>query len=497
MLRNYGSIDLRHEERHEEHNLKVATTLNEWMRNRSWAIAMTVAIVITVGGLVILETARERIAAEYESALDARDVTVQLSTLESQLARLSADQANFLLTKQVARAEAYCTNAVSLRQSVQQLNTYYHRREADSAELASFTQIAALIDARIGAGAAAMQQANPQPLELAACGTASGAQATDATLIDSTLSLLRDNEVKRAQQALDASRADQRISTLCAAALSALNIVLFILLFRNLGIQIDRQARVQRQLITQQEELDQLVTERTRQLEALGWHLQAVAENEKTQLARELHDELGAILTASKMDVAWANRKLKDSEPAIAEKLTRALANLDQGIALKRRIIEDMRPTVLANFGLVTALRTLADEAAQRNNWMLDLQLPADDIQLDEQTEIALFRVAQESLTNAAKYARASRVSIGLQVDDLQVGLSITDNGVGITPADLKRTHTHGLLGMRQRVAAHGGQFDIRRGVPAGTEIHVVMPCARSAVPMDDAAPDIPSQDAV
>ena len=160
MLRNYGSIDLRHEERHEEHNLKVATTLNEWMRNRSWAIAMTVAIVITVGGLVILETARERIAAEYESALDARDVTVQLSTLESQLARLSADQANFLLTKQVARAEAYCTNAVSLRQSVQQLNTYYHRREADSAELASFTQIAALIDARIGAGAAAMQQAN-------------------------------------------------------------------------------------------------------------------------------------------------------------------------------------------------------------------------------------------------------------------------------------------------------------------------------------------------
>ncbi|MFM0525817.1 sensor histidine kinase [Paraburkholderia strydomiana] len=467
-----------------------AARLSNWMRNRSWAIAMTVAIVITVGGLVILETARERIAAEYETALEARDVTVQLSALASQLSRLSAQQSDFLLTKRDAAAHDFCATAVSIRDSEQLLERFYRSPKADSAELASFTQIRALIDARIGAGAAALQRAAPRPLDLSACGNASHANAVDAALVDSTLSLLRDNEERRAQHALAASRADQRISTLCAAGLSALNIVLFILLFRNLGIQIDRQARVQRQLITQQGELDQLVNERTRQLEALGWHLQAVSENEKTQLARELHDELGAILTASKMDVAWANRKLKESDPDISEKLKRALANLDQGIALKRRIIEDMRPTVLANFGLVTALRTLADEAAQRNNWTLNLQLPADDIQLDEQTEIALFRVAQESLTNAAKYARASQVSIGLQVGDGRVTLDIADNGVGIMPADLTRTHTHGLLGMRQRVAAHGGQFDIRRGVPRGTDIHVVMPSvSTSAQPGSDPLP--------
>ncbi|WP_408524222.1 sensor histidine kinase [Paraburkholderia fungorum] len=474
-------------------NPGAAARLSDWMRTRSWAIAMTVAIVITVGGLVILETARERIAAEYETALEARDVTVQLSTLASQLSSLSAHQSDFLLTKQDASAQAFCATAVRIRQSGQQLDRFY-RSKADNAELASFTQILTLIEARIGAGAAALQRAAPSPLDLAACGSASEANPADATLVDSTLTLLRDNEERRAQHALDASRADQRISTLCAAGLSALNIVLFILLFRNLGIQLDRQARVQRQLITQQEELDQLVNERTRQLEALGWHLQAVSENEKTQLARELHDELGAILTASKMDVAWANRKLKESEPAISEKLTRALANLDQGIALKRRIIEDMRPTVLANFGLVTALRTLADEAAQRNNWALELHLPADDIQLDEQTEIALFRVAQESLTNAAKYARASKVSIGLQVGDGQVALDIADNGVGITPADLKRTHTHGLLGMRQRVAAHGGHFDIRRGVPNGTDIHVIMPSVSTATPSVDLPPAAPSR---
>jgi signal transduction histidine kinase len=469
-----------------------AARLSDWMRNRSWAIAMTVAIVITVGGLVILETARQRITAEYETALEARDVTVQLSTLASQLSRLSAEQNHFLLTKDDASAHAFCATAARIRQSTQQLDRFYRSGRADSAELASFTQILTLIEGRIGTGAAAMQSAAAQPLDLGVCGGASHVNPADASLIDSTLTLLRDNEERRAQHALAASRADQRISTLCAAGLSALNIVLFILLFRNLGIQIDRQARVQRQLITQQEELDQLVGERTRQLEALGWHLQAVSENEKTQLARELHDELGAILTASKMDVAWANRKLKDSAPDISEKLKRALANLDQGIALKRRIIEDMRPTVLANFGLVTALRTLADEAAQRNNWTLELHLPADDIQLDEQTEIALFRVAQESLTNAAKYARASKVSIALQVGDGQVALHIADNGVGITPADLKRTHTHGLLGMRQRVAAHGGRFEIRRGVPNGTDIDVAMPSVSTATPSVDLPPATP-----
>ncbi len=466
--------------------MNTAARLNDWMRDRSWTIAMTVAIVITVGGLVILETGRQRIAGEYETALEAKGATVQLGTLAAQLAQLSADESTFLLTKQQLWASGFCTTAGKIRQTSQQLDAYFRHR-ADSAEQTSFGQIAQLIEMRSGAGRDALQHAAPD-VDLAHCPATTAARPVDTALVESTLTLLRDNEERRAQHALDASRADQRISTFVAGGLSALNIVLFILLFRNLGIQFERQARVQRQLVTQQEELDQLVTERTRQLEALGWHLQAVSENEKTQLARELHDELGAILTASKMDVAWANRKLKDNEPAISEKLTRALANLDQGIALKRRIIEDMRPTVLANFGLVTALRTLGDEAAQRNGWMLDQRLPDDDIKLDEHTEIALFRVAQEALTNAAKYANASRVSIGLTVHADRVALHIADNGIGITPADLKRTHTHGLLGMRQRVAARGGHFDIRRGVAGGTDIRVTMPTVSTIMPSSEAS---------
>ncbi|SAL62149.1 multi-sensor signal transduction histidine kinase [Caballeronia terrestris] len=456
-----------------------ATRLNDFMRRWSWAVAMTVAIVITVGGLVILESGRMRIASEYEVALDAKGATTQLTALAADVATLTADERAYVLAPPSTRApyaEHFRQAATRIRQTIASLDGYYHRK-ADDTALASFAQVSGAVDTQIAAGLATLSGPT-DTIDQARALALKPPEGGD--ILDTTLALLRLNEERRAQHALDSSRADQRISTFCVGALCALNIVLFLLLFRNLGIQLDKQDRVQKKLITQQEELDQLVFERTRQLEALAWHLQSVSENEKTELARELHDELGSILTASKMDVAWVNNKLRQSEPAMVEKLSRALANLDQGIALKRRIIEDMRPTVLANFGLVTALRTLADEAAQRNGWTLELALPENDVKLGGDIEIALFRVAQESLTNAAKYARATSIAIALTLDDERVSLSIADDGVGILPQDLKRTHTHGLLGMRQRVSARGGRIEIEPREPHGTSIRATMPRERS-----------------
>ncbi|MDR5812907.1 sensor histidine kinase [Caballeronia sp. LZ033] len=460
-----------------------AARVNEWMRRYSWAVAMTVAIVITVGGLVILESGRMRIAAEYETALDAKGATAQLSTLAADIATLVADERGFALDPAAVFQTHFRDTASRMQRTLASLDAYY-RRIGDDTALASFAQVRAAAVDEIAQGSARLADASKDTAR--AKTQALPPPDTSATL-DAALALLRLNEDQRAQHALDASRADQRISTLCVGALCALNIVLFLLLFRNLGIQLDKQARVQKALITQQEELDQLVFARTRQLEALAWHLQSVSENEKTELARELHDELGSILTASKMDVAWVRGKLRDAEPAMADKLTRALGNLDQGIALKRRIIEDMRPTVLTNFGLVTALRSLADEAAQRNGWSLELALPGEDVKLGEAVEIALFRVAQESLTNAAKYAHASGIRVALALDEETVSLTIRDDGIGIRPQDLKRTQTHGLVGMRQRVSARGGRFEIERASPRGTIISVSMPRERSAGAVDQA----------
>ncbi|MDR5778993.1 sensor histidine kinase [Caballeronia sp. LZ065] len=473
-----------------------AARVNEWMRRYSWAVAMTVAIVITVGGLVILESGRMRIAAEYETALDAKAATAQLSTLAADIATLVGDERGFALDPAAVFQTHFRDTASRVQRTLASLDAYY-RRIGDDTALASFAQVRSAAVNEIAQGSArfSAQSQDAAPSTNSIPSTNSTARANTLALpppdtsvtLDAALALLRLNEDQRAQHALDASRADQRISTLCVGALCALNIVLFLLLFRNLGIQLDKQARVQKALITQQEELDQLVFARTRQLEALAWHLQSVSENEKTELARELHDELGSILTASKMDVAWVRGKLRDAEPAMADKLTRALGNLDQGIALKRRIIEDMRPTVLANFGLVTALRSLADEAAQRNGWSLELALPEEDVKLGEAVEIALFRVAQESLTNAAKYAHASGIRVALALDDETVSLAIRDDGIGIRPQDLKRTQTHGLVGMRQRVSARGGRFDIERASPRGTMISVSMPRERRTGQVDPA----------
>ena len=436
--------------------------VNAWMRRWSWAVAMIVAIVMTVGGLIVLESGRVRIAQEYDSALDAQAAAARLTGLDASLSTLVMSARGYRLEPADRWLSGYRDAAAHARALAADLDDYY-RTPALASDAAARRRFMAL-DAALQAILDTAPAAGGTSLE------------EHAGPIGHQLLALHGIEQSRAQRALDASRGDQHVSTLCVAALSALNIILFVLLFRNLGIRIERQNRIQAQLLTQQEELDRLVRERTAQLEALAWHLQSVSEDEKTQLARELHDELGSILTASKMDVAWVHGKLKASEPAIAEKLARALANLDLGIALKRRIIEDMRPTVLTNFGLATALRTLAEEAAQRNHWRLQLQLPDADVALDEQVAIALFRVAQESLNNAAKYAEASHVAVSLRIEPGTVTLDILDNGIGIQAADLTRERTHGLLGMRQRVAARGGAFEIRRREPRGTEVRVSMP---------------------
>ncbi|CAB3784761.1 histidine kinase [Pararobbsia alpina] len=460
-----------------------------WMRRWSWAVAMVVAIVITVGGLIVLESGRERIAREYETALDAKTAAGELDALTARLTSIVASARGYLLTREPGEIDTYEQAFMQAHVLAAHIEAYYIRI-GDTHASARLARVVAGLDARKREIDAIIALARTGPLETARSQARdSAALATGDTQREGINDLLMSEE-QRAQSALDASRTDQRISTLCVGAVSALNIILFVLLFRNLGTQLGVQSREQERLLHTQSELDRLVRERTRQLEALARHLQNVGEEEKTKLARELHDELGAILTATKIDVASAQRRLSGSDTVAAEKLARAQGHLDQGIALKRRIVEDMRPTVLAHFGLVTALRTLAEEAAQRNGWRLSLDLPEDDIRLDEALAIALFRVAQEALNNAAKYAHASRLGVALCISEsdgpLEAGqasieLDIDDDGIGIAPADLDRARTHGLLGMRQRVAARGGTLDIGPGSHnSGTHVSVRMPVTSS-----------------
>jgi signal transduction histidine kinase len=263
-----------------------------------------------------------------------------------------------------------------------------------------------------------------------------------------------------------------RFSRSDIVALSFINILLFAALFRWLDRHQRREYAERNLMRARHGELNTLIRQRTLQLENLASTLQQVSEVEKSRLARELHDELGAILTATRMDVLWVRQHLPPEQHALSEKLMQAMANLEQGIHIKRRIIEDLRPTILVTLGFVTAARELAEQTAARAGWELDLKLPDEIPTLREDISIALFRILQESLTNAAKYARATRVTIGLTCRDGLVRLEIRDNGVGFLQQDFT-TPTHGLLGMRQRVVAFGGRFEISSSPGKGTWVQV------------------------
>ncbi|WP_051319114.1 ATP-binding protein [Chitinimonas koreensis] len=237
-----------------------------------------------------------------------------------------------------------------------------------------------------------------------------------------------------------------------------------------------QQASMLRQLETHNDQLDLLVRERTAQLNELAKYLQDVSEQEKAMLARELHDELGGLMTAMRIDLHSSIKLIKDSNPTVHHKLSRALEYLDSSINIKRSIIEGMRPTTLTHLGLATALRFLADEMSQVNGWRLELDLDEDICALPEDASLALYRVAQESLTNIAKYAGAGHVSIGLFRSGRMIRLAIRDDGKGFNLQEIDRPRSHGLAGMRSRIEARGGRFEISTTEGQGVAIQVSLP---------------------
>jgi signal transduction histidine kinase len=277
---------------------------------------------------------------------------------------------------------------------------------------------------------------------------------------------------------------DLNLSRYGIGLLTAINILLLVIV----GLQHSRRLAAAEAVRTELEEesarLDRMVRSRTRQLSALAAHLQRVTEDEKSRLARELHDELGAILTATKLDMHWVRRRLQDTHPDIREKLTRVMQNVDQGIQIKRRLIEDLRPTVLLNLGLKEAIAQIVEEVGARNHWKTEILLPDDLPHLRDDAAIALFRIVQEALTNASKYAEASEVAVSLDRNGDVLTLRIQDDGRGL-PEDFESRRTaghHGLLGMEQRMIALGGTLRIESAPGAGVTIHVEVPLTDAIV---------------
>lgn len=229
--------------------------------------------------------------------------------------------------------------------------------------------------------------------------------------------------------------------------------------------------------------LDKLVRKRTARLAELATYLQKVREDERAHLARELHDELGSLLTAAKLDVARLKSKISGAYPDLQQRLTHLTETLNSGIALKRRIIEDLRPSSLANLGLAASLDILTREFATQSEIRLATEI--EEVALDDATQLTVYRLVQESLTNIAKYARARNVSVIVRDLGEQIEVVVRDDGSGFDTENVRR-NAHGLAGMRHRVEAAGGQLRIESSAGSGTRIAALLP--KSAQPAAEVA---------
>ncbi|HWH80626.1 MAG TPA: CHASE3 domain-containing protein [Burkholderiaceae bacterium] len=257
------------------------------------------------------------------------------------------------------------------------------------------------------------------------------------------------------------------------SAMTALSLLALFMYLRQTTALV-RQREEQRRLVQiERDQFEREVLARTAQLTDLARHLQSVREDERHRLARELHDELGALLTAAKLDVARLKSRLGAGTPEIAERLQHLSDGLNSGIALKRRIIEDLRPSSLSNLGLVAALDILVREWGERSELKVDANF--EPVRLRPSGELTVYRLVQEALTNISKYARASVVQVRLDSQDGQVRVSVRDNGVGFD-ANAPRVSAHGLLGMRYRLETEGGKLTLESSPGKGTLIRAILP---------------------
>ncbi len=257
--------------------------------------------------------------------------------------------------------------------------------------------------------------------------------------------------------------------------MTLVNLGLLFILTRLLIAEAVRQENLRCAAEHEARELEKLVEARTRELSELSTHLQRVTEKEKSELARNLHDELGGLLTAAKMDLSWLQSRLND--PAIQERLAQLGSVLDDAMDLKRRVVEDLRPSLLEHFGLSTALRAHFESACAKAGLECEVDVP-DNEPVPREIAIALFRVVQEGLTNVIRHARARHVRLQMTSDTRRYLLRLSDDGCGMDLQDSRFRWSHGLTGMRHRVRALGGRFTMESSPGRGTVLRVEVPKA-------------------
>jgi signal transduction histidine kinase len=287
--------------------------------------------------------------------------------------------------------------------------------------------------------------------------------------LDTVITLKRNDEIGTLvnsfnQMAQDLSRHRKHLEILVEARTAALS---------------EANAKLQQEII-ERTKADEELTQSRGQLRNLAAHLQVIREEERTRIAREIHDELGQSLTALKMDVHWLGQRLPQDRPLLLDKIQTMSRLINTTVHTVRRISSELRPKILDDFGPSAAMEWQTNEFKARAGIQCDFRSEPEDILLDQDRSTALFRIFQETLTNIARHAQATKVEAILRKNPATVELTVRDNGVGITAEQSADPKSWGIMGIRERVNSLGGQVTIL-GVPnQGTTVQVSIPSAEA-----------------
>lgn len=212
------------------------------------------------------------------------------------------------------------------------------------------------------------------------------------------------------------------------------------------------------------------------QLREFSSHIQDAKEQERLRIAREVHDEIGGLLTAIKMDLAWMKQRLPSDNTVLVEKTTTIEDLVDKAATAARNLAHSLRPGYLDSFGIIAAIEMEANEFQQRTGITCTLTHTDEDIDLNPDVSIALFRIFQESLTNIMKHAQADAVEVSVSNHESRVDLTIIDNGRGFADAERLKPRSFGLRGIQERVEHFGGEVKITSMPGKGTTVAVSIP---------------------
>ncbi|MES2688245.1 MAG: CHASE3 domain-containing protein [Pseudomonadota bacterium] len=446
-----------------------------WFAIPKMAISLPLAV-FAAAILISINEAGFRLSTQAATSIEeAQETRSFVNKLLQHMLDAETGQRGYLLTGDPKYLEPYDAATTNINQTADTLRRLYAPYPAELAEFGVLSHNVSRKLAEMDLSVRMRKQGNEEAWKFVLT-TDVGMEQMKAIRSQITKLIESSNSKMLAAQA-QITRSLQ-LSRLGIALMAVAGLLAFYMYLRQTQALLDSGRREQESLQRERDQLDKEVRERTATLAELATHLQQVREDERGHLARELHDELGALLTAAKLDVARIKSRLGVITPEATERIQHLIETLNSGIALKRRIVEDLRPSSLSHLGLVASLEILAREFEDRSGLVITTDL--EMVEIGGSAQLTVYRLVQESLTNMAKYADAKHAEISLHSFDSYLTVEVKDDGKGFDSLKVGSA-SHGLTGMRHRVEAAGGRLTVASSPGQGTRIFAVLPKATQA----------------